>query len=88
MCGFRCFRVSSLKKVIDVLDNMLEPQYMAIEMFMRFSKAGLTVSEIPIVMCERSSGSSYKGVFRYGFGIFRAMIRTFLDRSFWVGKAL
>jgi glycosyltransferase involved in cell wall biosynthesis len=88
MCGFRCFRVSSLKRVIDVLDNMIEPQYMAIEMFMRFSRAGLTIAEVPIVMRERSTGSSYKGVFRYGFGIFRAMIKTLLDRSFWVGKAI
>jgi glycosyltransferase involved in cell wall biosynthesis len=82
MCGFRAFRCSSLERVSQILDTLIEPQYMASEMFIRFARAGLTVSEVPINMRDRGSGSSYKGFIRYGFGVLRAIIRTLLDRSF------
>jgi hypothetical protein len=82
MCGFRAFRCSSLERVSQILDTLIEPQYMASEMFIRFARAGLTVSEVPINMRDRGSGSSYKVFIRYGFGVLRAIIRTLLDRSF------
>jgi len=81
MCGFRAFRTSSLKKVIASLNDTIEPQYLASEMFVKFSRAGLSVSEIPINLLERSSGNSYKGEMRYGFGVLRALIKALLDKG-------
>ncbi len=82
MSGFRAFKVSALREVIDILDNLIEPQYIASEMFIRFSKAGLSIDEVPISMRERKSGTSYKGFIRYGMGVLRAIIRTLLDKNF------
>ncbi len=78
MCGFRAFRVSSLRKVDHILTEMQEPQYIAAEMFIRFSRAGLKVTEIPIDLSDRGSGLSYKGFVRYGWGVTRAILRTTL----------
>ena len=78
MCGFRAFRASSLRRVAHIFDDMLEPQYLAAEMFLRFSKEGLTVEEVPMNLHDRGFGLSYKGLFRYGFGVTRAIIRTLL----------
>lgn len=83
MCGFRAFRVESLKKVVHIFDTMLEPQYIAAEMFLRFSRAGFTAGEVPIHLLERNSGASYKGTLRYGYGVLRAIIRTYLDKKYW-----
>lgn len=82
MCGFRAFRISSIKRVENILEDMLEPEYLAAEMFMRFSRAGLKVVEIPIDLQDRMSGSSYKGFLRYGLGILKACLRTFVDRNY------
>lgn len=79
MCGFRAFRATSLKKVMPQIENMFELQYLASEMFIRFAKAGLTVTEIPIELSDRLTGKSYKGLFRYGIGVSRAIIKTFFD---------
>ena len=78
MCGFRVFKVSSLQRVAHILDDMLEPQYIAAEMFLRFSKEGLIVDEVPINLRDRGFGLSYKGLFRYGWGVTRAIIRTLM----------
>jgi len=83
MCGFRAFRLESLSGNENILDAMIEPQYLAAEMFLRFGRAGLTVAEVPIVMEERKSGTSYKGMMRYGFGILRAVARVLVDKSYW-----
>ena len=82
MSGFRAFRMDALRDVIDILDNLIEPQYIASEMFIRFSKAGLSVTEVPIRMRGRKSGASYKGLVRYGWGVLRAIIRTLMDKEF------
>lgn len=81
LCGFRAFRVSSLRDVLEIFDQMLEPQYLAAEMFIRFAKAGLRVGEVPIHMRDRISGFSYKGFFRYGMGVLKAITRTLLDKN-------
>lgn len=81
MCGFRAFRTTSLRQVFPLLNNSLEPQYLAAEMFVRFSRAGLSVGEIPINLLERDSGSSYKGVFRYGLGVLKALLKALLDKK-------
>jgi len=78
MCGFRAFRASSLQKVAHTFDDMLEPQYLSAEMFLRFSKEGLTVEEVPINLHDRNFGYSYKGFFRYGWGVTRAIIKTLM----------
>jgi glycosyltransferase involved in cell wall biosynthesis len=80
MCGFRAFRSASLRRVLPLLDRMLEPQYLAAEMFMRFSREGLTVEEVPINLQDRTSGVSRKGLFRYGWGIGRAILKVLLER--------
>lgn len=82
MCGFRAFNVESLSKMEQTLDSMIEPQYLAAEMFMRFARAGLKVEEVPIIMKARVSGMSYKGFVRYGFGILKAIIKVLVDRSY------
>lgn len=79
MCGFRAFRGKSLTKMIRIFDKILEPEYMASEMLIRFSKAKITVDEVPIHMQNRKHGYSYKGMFRYGLGIAIAIIRTKID---------
>lgn len=81
MCGFRAFRTSSLRKVIDELEQMFEPQYLAAEMFIRFAHAGLTITEVPIELKERASGRSTKGTLRYGWGVGRAILKTFLEKN-------
>lgn len=82
MCGYRAFKISSLRETLGIFDQMLEPQYLAAEMFIRFANAGLKVGEIPIHMQDRISGISYKGFIRYGFGVLKAIVRTVLDKSF------
>jgi glycosyltransferase involved in cell wall biosynthesis len=79
MCGFRAFRASSLMKVLPLLDNMLEPQYLSAEMFIRFGRAGLVIDEVPVQVEQRSSGVSTKGMLRYGTGILKAALRTMIE---------
>jgi glycosyltransferase involved in cell wall biosynthesis len=79
LCGFRAFRRDSIARAAPLLNFVIEPQYMAAEMFIRFSRAGLRIEEIPVHLAERRWGVSRKGVLRYGFGILRAIARTLLD---------
>jgi len=79
MCGFRAFKVSALHSIAPTLDRMLEPQYLAAEMFIRFGRAGLKVEEVPVRLADRSTGTSNKGMIRYGVGIVRAIVRTLFD---------
>ncbi len=81
LCGFRAFRAESLARVAPILDSMLEPEYIAAEMFIRFSGAGLSVEEIPIRLRARKIGSSRKGFIRYGMGIIKAIARVIADRK-------
>ncbi len=78
MCGFRAYRTQALQRVEHVLLDMWEPQYMSAEMFIRFSRAGLTVDEVPVTLADRQSGLSYKGTARYGWGIARAILQAML----------
>lgn len=80
LCGFRAFRSTSLRRVATVLNAMLEPQYIAAEMFIRFSAAGLRVDEVPVVLRNRTSGKSHKGFVRYGFGVLKAIVRALASR--------
>jgi polyprenyl-phospho-N-acetylgalactosaminyl synthase len=79
MSGYRAFRTDSLKRCQSLLNDFLEPQYLASEMFIKFSRLGLTVREIPIHISSRGFGFSYKGLIRYGWGVSRAIVRTLLS---------
>ena len=81
MCGFRAYDVNVIRHIQDVFDQILEPQYLAAEALIRFSKSGLSILEVPIDLKERKTGRSYKGFLRYGLGILRAIIRTLLDKN-------
>ena len=76
MCGYRAFRAEPLRRHARVLDEMLEPQYIAAEMFIRFARAGMTVAEIPIALQNRQHGRSRKGALRYGYGVLKAIARS------------
>ena len=82
MCGYRAFRVQALRRIQTVLDNMLEPQYLAAEMFLRFARAGLKIGEVPVTLRNRAHGTSHKGFFRYGYGIAKAIVNTLIDRNY------
>jgi hypothetical protein len=78
MCGFRAFRTSSLRRAEPLLERFREPQYLAVEMFIRFAREGFEVSEVPIRLNRRSFGTSHKGFFRYGWGIVLVILRDLL----------
>ena len=82
MCGFRALSAGSLMKVGPILNDMLEPQYLAAEMFLRFSRAGLKTSEVPVHLKDRAWGVSSKGLVRYGLGVLKAIVKTMFDRNF------
>lgn len=79
MCGFRAFKGSALMKVSSILDKMIEPEYIASEMWIKFAKAGLTATDAPIHLAGRKHGFSYKGMLRYGWGVCSTIIRSKLD---------
>ena len=74
MCGYRAFKADSLRKHTRLLQD-IERQYAAAELFIRFSKVGFTVTEIPIHLKKRQHGASYKGLVRYGWGVARSIVR-------------
>jgi len=76
MCGFRAFRRTSLVSAERELDNILEGQYFAAEMFIRLARCRFSIAEIPIQLNQRSSGKSRKGLLRYGFGVIKAIVRA------------
>ena len=76
MCGFRAFRCRSLKKIKYIFDEMVEPEYIASEMWIRFSRERLIADEVPITLFGRKHGFSYKGLIRYGWGVISTIIRT------------
>lgn len=78
MSGFRAFRAESLRRCVSLVEDFQEPQYLAAEMFIKFSRSGLKVGEIPIHIDSRTVGVSYKGLVRYGWGISRAIVKTLL----------
>ncbi len=73
LCGFRAYRVSSLKKVMHIFDEYYNAQYNATEMFIGFSYHGIRVAEIPVDITPRKSGKSYKGNLKYGINILIAI---------------
>jgi glycosyltransferase involved in cell wall biosynthesis len=78
MCGFRAFRASALRAAQAELDGILEGQYIAAELFIRMGYTGLTVVETPVHLRDRGTGSSRKGIWRYGFGVLKAIARVLI----------
>jgi glycosyltransferase involved in cell wall biosynthesis len=79
MCGFRGFRGGSLARVRHLFGDMLEPEYIASEMWIKFAKSGLTAVDVPITLSGRRQGYSYKGLYRYAWGVISTTIRSKLD---------
>jgi len=81
MCGFRAFRREAIHSVIGIVDSMLESEYIASEMWIRFANAGLTATEVPIHLAASLQRGSYKGhaLARYGLGIIRTIVRASLE---------
>jgi len=78
MCGFRAFRASALRAAQPELDGILEGQYIAAELFIRMGYTGLTVAEVPVHLRDRGAGRSRKGMWRYGFGVLKAIARVLI----------
>ena len=80
MCGYRAFSRSALGKIACFLNELTETEYLASELWIRFSRAGLTVDEVPVRLRGREYGESRKGhaLARYGWGIIRTIVRTIL----------
>ena len=79
MCGYRAYRIKTLKKIGFIFDTFKEPEYMVSELWIKFSLLGLKIKEIPVTMNERRIGVSYKGLLRYGWGVFSTILRTKLE---------
>ena len=79
MCGFRAYRGTALKKVEYLFDEIVEPEYMASERWIKFANAGFSATEVPIKLASRKYGHSKKGLVRFGWGIISTIIRSKLD---------
>ena len=81
MSGFKAYSGDFLPRFVEILDDTLEPRYMATELWLRLARLNTTVKEVPINMRERRAGSSHKGsaLLSYGLGILKTFVRTKLD---------
>ncbi len=81
LTGFRAWRRSSLDGILDVLESMLEPQYLTSEMLFRLTRAGFIVDEVPVHIRDRLHGASHKGLLRMGVGIIRAILKAAVSEA-------
>lgn len=81
MCGFKAYKTASIRKYRKLLDELVETEYIAAEMLIKFGSAGLRVKEVPVTIKERESGKSRKGTFRYGFAVAWIILRTVLKKD-------
>ena len=79
MCGFKAYRAESLLKSSHVFNGLIETEYIAAELYIRFGRSNLNVGEIPINVLARASGRSHKGTFRYGFAVAWVIMRALFD---------
>lgn len=80
LCGFKAYRVNSLRKHPKIFDNIVEREYIAAELYIRFARSDLKVSEVPVNIADRIHGRSHKGTFRYGFAVLWIILRTLLSK--------
>jgi hypothetical protein len=78
MCGFKAFRMSTVRKDREIFDEVIESQYLASELYIRLSHREYKITEIPIHIGARGAGMSRKGTFRYGLRVLRIMLRVWL----------
>jgi hypothetical protein len=81
LCGYKAYRAASLLKKPYVLDALLETEYIAAELYIRFGRNGFQVDEIPTNVLERPHGKSHKGTFRYGFAVIWVILRAWMSRN-------
>lgn len=78
MCGFKAFRMQTLIMHKNIYDQVIETQYLASELYIRFAHRQLSVVEIPIHIDTRKSGTSRKGTLRYGIQVIKIMVRVWM----------
>jgi len=78
LSGYKAYRCSSLANRLQDFLPLLETQYIAAELYIKFSRARLRVAEIPIHIRQRTHGRSRKGTIRYGIAVAWIVVRTIL----------
>ena len=81
MCGMKAFKMSKLNNDFDIFNKVTESQYLASELYIRFSHRGYKISEIPICINRRTTGVSRKGIFRYGLRVLWSMVRVWMIKK-------
>lgn len=81
LCGYKAFRFASLKDSIRLYLPLLETEYVAAELYIKFGRSNLGIAEIPIHVKPRSHGKSRKGSLRYGVAVAWIIVRTLLSRT-------
>jgi len=71
--GFRAIRGTVLREL-----QMTEDQFSAPELIIEAKKAGYRITEVPVTIRERASGSSKKPKFGYAYGLVRTIFVTWL----------
>lgn len=79
LCGFKAYRANSLTKHTNVFDGVIETEYIAAELYIRLSRLGIKVMEIPIHISQRAHGKSHKGTLRYGMAVLWIISRTLIE---------
>jgi hypothetical protein len=80
LCGYKAYRMGSLVRHPGALEGLIESEYIAAEMYMRFSRLGLRIIEIPVNVSRRTHGKSRKGTFRYGAAVAWIILRSYIDK--------
>lgn len=71
--GFRAIRARELHQL-----TLTEERFSAPELIIEAKKNGLRIKEIPVIIEERDSGTSKKPKLKYGFGLARTILTTWL----------
>ena len=79
LSGFKAYRNSSLKNNIQKYLPLIETEYIAAELYIKFGRSQLRPAEIPIHIGPRAYGKSRKGTIRYGVAVAWIVIRTLLS---------
>jgi hypothetical protein len=75
-CGFRSFRMDSLKRVL-----LLQDQFHTAELIIDAAKKGLKIGEAPVTHVQRYSGASKKGKdLSYGFNFSKTILKSWLRK--------
>ena len=75
-CGFRAFRMDSLKKVL-----LLQDQFHTAELIIDAAKKGLRIGEVPITLLRRHFGESKKGRnLSYGLNFSKTILKAWLRK--------